>query len=227
MGLLDEALEVARKGIATLPQFSPGYAVLGRVQAQRSQWQEAGESFGKALAIDGENVVALKGLAKVYLQQGRKGEARDLLRRAAALQPENAALRKLLDRLEESQPASSGGDFPSGAGQEQPIATATIAEIYLRQGFLERAAEVYRGLLQADSGNEEIRRKLTDVERRMQAQNAVPQADDSAAAQEPAVAEEEPENASLPAAGEKEGKNRQVVALNRWLDAIRKRRENV
>ncbi len=34
MGLLDMALDVATKGVKALPSFSPGYAILGRIQVQ-------------------------------------------------------------------------------------------------------------------------------------------------------------------------------------------------
>lgn len=49
-------------------------------------------------------------------------------------------------------------DFPVG------LPTVTFAEEYLRQGHRDKAASIYRQLLEKDPGNGELRRRLTEIE---------------------------------------------------------------
>lgn len=184
-GLLQEACAVAEKGVQTLPGYAPGYVVLARIQAQLGQLAPAEDSFEAALALDENNADALKGLARLCSLQGEPDRARTLLGKLLDSHPEDQAARKMLSTLpadpapvEVAPPAvvpiakgtESVRDQPkplrSGrpvTNPNAPISTATIAEIYVRQGFTARALKVYRDLLQADPHNEEIRRKLVEL----------------------------------------------------------------
>jgi tetratricopeptide (TPR) repeat protein len=231
MGLLDDALEVAGKGVQALPMFSPGYAILGRIQTQRGALDAAAAAFDKALLIERENLGALKGLARVRAQQGERTRALELVQRVLALKPDDAFAGQLLAALQKGAPAAAaptpvpvaelrpaeavaaaasptvsepGAEVVAPApAEEQPISTATIAEIYIRQGFLQRALKVYRDLLEADPHNEEIRQKLVALKRQLEAPPAP----------------EAPEAADAGAAT--------LEVLNRWLDSIRHRRADV
>ena len=68
MGMLDDALEIASKGVRSLPSHAPGFTALGRIQAQRGARGEAVAAFEKAVELDRENLAALKGLASLKLQ---------------------------------------------------------------------------------------------------------------------------------------------------------------
>ena len=59
----------------------------------------------------------------------------------------------------DAQGAAHGA--PTAAG---PLATITLAELYVRQGLIAKAAEVYRVLLQRDPGNPRARQRLADLE---------------------------------------------------------------
>lgn len=43
------------------------------------------------------------------------------------------------------------------------LQTNTLAELYLRQGLVEKALEVYHAMLRVDSGNEHVRRRLEEL----------------------------------------------------------------
>jgi hypothetical protein len=49
--------------------------------------------------------------------------------------------------------------------KERP--TATMARIYADQGYLRKAAQIYRGLLVADPDHEEVRRALAALEQEL------------------------------------------------------------
>ncbi len=99
MGLLEDALEVAEKGIKSLPRFCPGYVILGRIQCERGDIPAAVLAFENAYALDNENLPAIKGLARVLVQQKKFVRARQLLRNAVSLAPEDATMQKMLKAL--------------------------------------------------------------------------------------------------------------------------------
>lgn len=54
------------------------------------------------------------------------------------------------------------GDDAAGAG-EDALQTNTLAELYLRQGLVDRAIEVYRRMLRVDPANARARRRLQEL----------------------------------------------------------------
>jgi tetratricopeptide (TPR) repeat protein len=233
MGLLDDALEVATKGVKALPSFSPGYSILGRIQVQLGNVDAAAAAFERALLIDPENLMSLKGLARVRMQQGGQVEALRLVRRAVALKPDDNVAQKMLAALVSSAAtpdlATPLRPFAAVHSHADPISTPTIAEIYIRQGFLGRAMKVYRDLLQADPHNEEIRQKLVELKLRIETQKS------ATAATAPVDLATTIVEASVPAvdtaAGSEPGPEgaaaQQLAILTRWLDSISRRRADV
>jgi tetratricopeptide (TPR) repeat protein len=55
--------------------------------------------------------------------------------------------------------------LPATETPRDEMDTATLADIYLQQGFHQKAEEIYRRILQDQPGNEGIRRKLEEVSR--------------------------------------------------------------
>ena len=41
--------------------------------------------------------------------------------------------------------------------------SATLAELYFKQGFAEKAVEVYRQLIEREPGNDRLRRRLAEL----------------------------------------------------------------
>jgi len=56
-----------------------------------------------------------------------------------------------------------------GEGGGQPLSSATLAELYLEQGLLERAIEVYRKVLEGEPANDGARARLAELEASLQA----------------------------------------------------------
>jgi hypothetical protein len=61
-----------------------------------------------------------------------------------------------------SQPVSALDDAATGA--TTPFSSSTLAELYFRQGLVDRAVEVYRQLLDEEPGNERARSRLAEIE---------------------------------------------------------------
>jgi FimV-like protein len=60
-------------------------------------------------------------------------------------------------------PAPASIDGSADTGGTDALQTNTLAELYLRQGLVDRAIEVYRSMLQVDPANERARRRLAEL----------------------------------------------------------------
>ncbi|OHB26842.1 MAG: hypothetical protein A2X84_11990 [Desulfuromonadaceae bacterium GWC2_58_13] len=247
MGMLDDAVGIAKKGIMQNPAFPPGYVAHGRGLAQQGLSDEAAAEFDKALTLDRKNLAALKSLAKIRIQRGRLDEARKLLDQARGIKPDDGSVIKLLSVLARqmetvARPSvvgiaekSAGEAEPSGTSAE-PISTATIAEIYIRQGFPEKALKVYRDLLRADPQNGSLREKLIALKERladvgleelipdMITAPAVVKLESSPFETVPDAAIAASDMTGTNSADESAGRSIAHIFAN-WLDSISKRRE--
>ncbi|WP_081425065.1 tetratricopeptide repeat protein [Syntrophotalea carbinolica] len=219
LGMLEEALSVARQGIEALPFFGPGYVVLGRAQMQYGELDNAERSFQKALDIDPQSVAALKNMAKLYVFRGEREQACGLLARAVDSTPEDPVLanlhKSLLTAANAPEPVSATASCSDTSEHTAPFATATVADLYVRQGHLEQARDIYRQLLQAQPDDVSLEQRLTHVETLLAEQPVPESAIESAA---PDFVDE---------SFHVDSRSDVVALLHRWLQAIQVRREHV
>lgn len=229
MKMLDDAIDVASKGVAALPNYAPGYIALARAQAEHGQVAAAAASFEHVLRLEEENVQGLKGLARVRMMQSRIDDARKLLEKAKRLAPDDPQIDGMLRSLNQGvAQAPAVVEVERGAEVEAPIATATLAEIYVRQGLHRKAFNIYRELYQADPNNRALSARLNELKVLL-----APEADrvvDLQGVGEGAVVA--PLHTVQVAATSSEatttaGYSDAVVRLNRWLELIRRRRQDV
>ncbi len=251
LGRLDEALEVARRGEHAHPNSSSGLTVLGRIQAQRLDFDAAVVAFQRAIDLDDQNIHALNGLSRLLLRSGDREGASALIARTLTLKPGDPVALKMQRSIETappgSAPAVSTAATPStspragDADSSAPIATATIAEIYIGQGYPEKALKVYRDLLRANPYDEKIRQKLVDLKKRLEDAQGGREAAVDEAASEVSKAPETPADGVFEAMGRDERPTRAeaqptvegtagpklVQTYEKWLAAIARRRGNV
>lgn len=110
----------------------------------------------------------------------------------------------------------------TGGASLPPIATATLADIYIKQGFLEKALKVFSDLLVDDPGNTEIRQRYHKLLQQI----------DGSVLTIPATAVTVPQREVEPAkravdlsAGT--GKEALIALYGRWLDAVKRRQADV
>lgn len=206
LGMLDEALSAAWRGVEVHPSFAPGYLALGRAHLEYGDLDEAERSFRQGLECDPDSAGLLRHLSRLCLLRGDRGQACDLLARAVELDQEDIVLVNLHKSL---QPVPA----PSAEASEEPLfATATVADLYIRQGYPGKARRIYLDLLQRQPEDQSLLDRLAQVE--------------SLLADQAAVSELEPEGATD--GGAVQGSRSDVVAtLQKWLRAIQVRREYV
>jgi tetratricopeptide (TPR) repeat protein len=175
LGLLGDALEAARMGTAMLPHFCPGFTTLGRILAQMGRIDEALIAYTKALDIDLQSQSALVGLARLHLVRGERELARNVLHQAAAFHPDDELIANMLVAIDMPSPWQHHKAAPPGEASPAvapataepvvsiPIPTATLAEIYAKQGLTDQAAHVYEEILRSEPDNRAVARRLAEL----------------------------------------------------------------
>lgn len=166
LGRLGDAEKACREGLQRHPNYHSARVLLGRTLLELDRPEEAAEEFRKVLESEPQNLLAGKLLAGIYRSQGRWGDALETFRRLQLFYPENAEVRTQVYQLERgpenTDPGSTSSPGTSPATGDA-LATNTLAEIYLRQGLVDRAVAVYENMLRADPDNRAVRRRITEI----------------------------------------------------------------
>jgi len=227
LGLLEDALQTARKGCAIFPDFAAGQMALARAALASSLKAEAKSALEAVVRITPENLEAQRLLADIYTADGEQAAALHCLGIVSSLEamlPEPVMpvpvaaeepavmeiadddILELTDDLIEYEDFEGDAVSPFSAAPERPslgdaqhraepylletapplyqqeqtvtahlpeeteeaeapaaVASATIAELYVTQGFPERGADVYRALLQGEPDNTIWRARLAEL----------------------------------------------------------------
>ena len=107
-GDVTRALELLRPGLGLHPDYIPASIVLGRCHLDLGELPAAETAFTHVLALDGENVIALKALADITERQGRFDEAERWLRTLLAIDRSNDDARDQLGRVEATRRQTAG-----------------------------------------------------------------------------------------------------------------------
>jgi len=179
MGFFNDAREIIVKGLELHPDFGPAYVVLARIECQLDHVEASCAAFERALALDPDSLAALVGYARVKLLLQRDDEARDLLLHARSLSPADPVINKMLLGLApqpeaEEEPAAVVAFVPPPVNKLTALASTTLADLYLAQGLSAKALTLYRQLLTRNPDNLELRRKIREIEGRVEAPSLPP-----------------------------------------------------
>jgi tetratricopeptide (TPR) repeat protein len=271
LGLLEDAVQVAKRGIEVHPEYVGGYMAYGRTLFEMGLKDESKAALERVVKVTPDNFLAQKLLSQIYIEQGDDVSAEKALQVLVLLNPDDVEGKLMLEALaraaekrdEAEQKIIADEDFsfenadlystchsvdecseysdfdevqfdenleelrmPSG---RDPLATVTVAELYVKQGVLDRAIEVYTELLQADPDNDELKNRIFDLQRRLEVDGITPE---NAESVNPMVFEEMPadvEDIFSPRNGtqhisEEMTENSVVVIMEGWLENIRRGR---
>jgi thioredoxin-like negative regulator of GroEL len=198
-------------------------------------------AFAQALSIDRQSQAALVGLARLHLIRGEREQARKILQQAAEFHPGDEKVRNMLTALDlprpwdklsraREEPAPAVEVVETVANEPESIFTATLAEIYVKQGLTDKAIAVYEELLKQNPGNRSVRERLNELLRAAE-QEFVAEADAVAAGDEgPGISEDDvmpvAVDQAIPAAAEPSVQS-PLAVLERWLAFLQQRREHV
>ncbi|WP_305042481.1 tetratricopeptide repeat protein [Geoalkalibacter sp.] len=224
-----EAQQFGRIGIRRFPDSADLHLEQARLLVESQDFSGALESLNQVLHLAPENVEALWLAADAHHRLGRAGEARDALTRLLRLHPGHQAARDLLSQLEPATPTARGA---LEVGGKRTISTPTLAEIFVKQGYLSKAIQIYEDLLARDPGNERLRGRLRQLQEDIAAPRTVdlePQGlPEPLAPPLVQVVTEKLEPATPdPTTAVVAPENRLLGTLENWLEAISRRRQHV
>ncbi len=246
IGLMDDALEAARLGTRMLPHFSPGFSTLGRILGQMGHIDDAMSAYAKALSIDRQSQAGLVGLARLHLIRSERDQARKILKQAEEFHPDDRKIADMLIALDLPRPWSkikqadqAQVNVPPEATKtdepEESISTATLAEIYVKQGLLDKAVKVYQDILKQNPNNDAARDRMLQLQEQSCGKEEIAVVEHSSEVEKAAVKPECAEVEAVPATSmispkqqHNEPEDQSVLTVfQRWLSAIKQGRANV
>ena len=156
-GELKQALERALTGTEQFPGYASGWFIVAKVQVALELYRDAALSLERCLGVEPEFFAAWDLLSVVHDRLGRKAAARAAEERYRELLGAFAPTR---EEQEHAVPSETRNE-PAGAPAKEirklvykgpqevtrAFETPTLAEVYRRQGLLDRALEVYTRIL--------------------------------------------------------------------------------
>ena len=134
-GQLKRAIEICRAQLAEMPGHMSGQIVYGQALYESGEFEEARQVFERAIALDPENLIALRSLGDMSLQAGDTSEARTWYTRLLEADPKDTAVIALvteIDAASEGAPVPMSEEIPgvdSDAGdQEIPSLQPEVAQ---------------------------------------------------------------------------------------------------
>ena len=276
LGLLDDAVHVAKRGIEAHPEYVGGYMALGRTLFEMGMKDESKAALERVVKVTPDNFLAQKLLSQIYIEQGDDASAEKALQVLVLLNPDDVEGKLMLEALvraaakreepERESIADEGFSFENAEtlntchfveacsenhgfdeaqspessdelqmvtafalSRKDPLATVTVAELYVKQGVLDRAIEVYRELIESDPDNDELKMRIIELQWRLEDEET---SKENADQEDSMVFAEMPsgiETTFSSCAGthpetEEMTKNPAVVIMEGWLENIRRGR---
>src|SRR5215207_8266738 len=126
-GDVARALELLRPGLTLHPDYIPASIVLGRCHLDLGDLPSAEAAFAHVLALDGENVIALKALADITERLSRFDEAERWLRTLLEIDRSNDEARDQLGRVETARRQTEGSAVVPTADEAATVAAPVAA----------------------------------------------------------------------------------------------------
>jgi tetratricopeptide (TPR) repeat protein len=195
-GRYEEAIVTCRKGLEKMPDALRGRLLLGKCYLEKTMIPQAREELEKVAREIEECFSVYKLLSLVYLHEKNPDKALEALKKSLSLPPAEGSSRKSVSPLETVLPQrepkaplaapprlnhprlSRETEKPAGMEKAAPsaIRTDTLAEIYIKQGKLDRALSVYQEILTREPENTAVREKYEGLQKRLAGQGeAAPQ----------------------------------------------------
>lgn len=162
----DEALGVLEKGLSARPDSVSAAVVMGRTLLESGRGDEARTVLAAALRRDPDNTLALRLMAEVCQAAGDWAAALPPLERLTELEPDQPRWKSSLAeaRAQLDQPDPTVQTTSGEGGPRAGIATMTLVDIYVAQGYHARAVAALEQMLEADPDREDARARIAELQ---------------------------------------------------------------
>lgn len=170
-GLNDECVVALKLVTEALPEDLHAQKLLGRILAASGDQDAARRAFQTVLEFVPDDVECRSELESLEFSSGAaaslplmdEGDQEEII--------EDLEIIDEIDIFEEDQPVSEVGIQespcvvePTGEPHHDPLSTGTLAELYVKQGFIHKALEIYRSILADDPANSVVSTRIKELE---------------------------------------------------------------
>jgi len=221
-GKLERARHVLERGLTAHPGFLTARAALGLVLAELGDAAAARVALRAVLEHDPENLLAMRLLVRDATTSGEWSTVGELGERLLRLEPDAPGLRSAVREARRHLEAAAAGATPAPRPRRlsDGFETPTLANLYLRQGYPEKARAILERILAVEPNRADAREMLA----RLDAGPAVPvdrRVPTAAAGEGPGPDARAAAAPDVPASGRSQDLDR----FRAWLDAATETRD--
>src|SRR5918911_4505001 len=119
-GDLQQAISICQAHLPQQPGHMSGHIVYGQALFEAKQFDQARTVFETALALDPENLIALRYLGDIAFELGDRGGARSWYTRVLETDPRNEEIAALMAAMGEERATTSREAAPAPAAAPRP-----------------------------------------------------------------------------------------------------------
>jgi len=254
--LPDDAIRIARQGVARYPAYIAGQRSLAMAAYAKGMDDECMHALRKVVAASPDDVIAQKMLGKLLVSSGDLAAAVVAYNTALEFSPEDDECLQQLQEIARKQMPVSVAAVADSTAEEQPeyvielsetdivvedeaeeicqqlvtteeksdpLSTVTLAELYARQGFADKALKIYRELAVSNPDSLDIKARIAELESAV-VQSSEAGAEAVSAEQQTMDVQQTAKQEAVFASSLKETNDRVVSVFESWLDNIRRLR---
>ncbi len=168
-GETEEALVLLEEGLVRDPEHQSAMVVLGCTLLQAGRQEHGVKVLQRVLELSPENFVVLRILAEYFLAMDAFTHAIPLLERLVDFEPDQTQWANFLndarDRLALDQAApSETDDTESQPVSDQSLATMTLVDILVSQGYLDKAVVALQRMRDQDPDRVDVQERLAQLQ---------------------------------------------------------------
>jgi tetratricopeptide (TPR) repeat protein len=169
-GLNDECLTVLKLVTEAMPEDQQAQKLFGRLSADAGDLDAARQAFRTLLEFVPEDVecrveiesLQISGDSAVASPFGDADDDEEII--------EDLEFIEEIDVFEEEEEVAKEAEVDKAPEvdkepEKDPLSTATLAELYVKQGFIDKALEIYQSILANDPGNSAAATRISELEK--------------------------------------------------------------
>lgn len=167
-GLNDECLSALKLVTVAMPEDHQAHKLLGLLLADAGDQMAARQAFQTVLEFFPDDVESRAELESLLEPSGDAALYDDQNDGEEII--EDIEILEELDVFEDESDSDLAGQEqthlaePTAEVHHDPLSTGTLAELYIKQGFNDKALEIYRSILESDPGNSEVSKRIAELE---------------------------------------------------------------
>ncbi|KPK99656.1 MAG: hypothetical protein AMJ91_06985 [candidate division Zixibacteria bacterium SM23_73_3] len=108
-GDLAKAFHICSRGLKLYPDYGPGHLVMAKINMERGMYSEAEKELALAIQADGKTRGTEFLLAQILIKKGQTKEAKKILEKLKATDPENQTVGELLEAIKKEADSDKSG----------------------------------------------------------------------------------------------------------------------